>query len=104
MPLLEKRKSGMNKPKFTFRRTPDFRKDFAALSSEDKRAAKELFLKFRKCDNPFQFPGVHRIHRLSALYKTTVYSGPIRPNLRFIFILVGSEIRSVGIGTHAIYG
>jgi len=45
----------------------------------------------------------HKIHTLSARYKRTIYSAVIEADLRVVFFIEGDTVRTVDIGTHAIY-
>ena len=87
---------------YVFKRTHQFKKAFDNLSPEDQKSAKEAFKKFKI--NPFD-PTLktHKINRLTALRKTTVYSVVIEGNLRSVFIMAGNVIISEDIGTHDIY-
>lgn len=92
----------MEKRDYVFKRTQQFRKSFDALSVDNQKTAKEAFKKFKV--NPFE-PSlrVHKIIRLSALRRQTVYSVVIANNLRSVFTIHGDVILSEDIGTHDIY-
>jgi len=92
----------MPTPVYVFKRTSQFKRAFDSLSVEDQKAAKEAFKKFKV--NPFD-PALkpHKINRLPALRKTTVYSIAIKGNLRATFTTSGNCIISEDIGTHDIY-
>jgi len=64
--------------------------------------AKEKFKTFRQ--GPFHPSlGSHRINKLSAQWKKTIFSACLEGVLRVVFYLEGNEVISVGIGSHAIY-
>ena len=87
---------------FIFRRTPQFRKAFDALRPEDQSAARDAFKIFKA--NPFD-PRLrpHKINRLSALRRTTIWSITIKGDLRAVFSMNGNTIISEDIGSHDIY-
>jgi len=88
---------------WVFRRAPSFRKAFGKLDAEMQALAKEKFKIFR--EDPFHPSlGTHRINRLSALYKRTIYSACLDGDLRAVFYVEGKVVMSVGIGSHKIYG
>jgi len=89
-------------PAYTFKRTPQFRRSFDGLSPDEQAAARQAFTIFKK--NPFD-PSLrtHKINRLSALHKKTVYSVAILNNLRAVFHMDGSVVTSLDIGSHDIY-
>jgi len=45
----------------------------------------------------------HKIHKLSALYGTTIYAVEIEGDLRVVFYIEGDCVITVDIGTHDIY-
>lgn len=92
----------MATPAHTFKRTPQFRRSFDDLSVAEQKAAKEAFAIFK--NDPFD-PRLrtHKINRLSALHKKTVYSVVILNNLRAVFHKEGSVVTSLDIGSHDIY-
>ena len=85
-----------------FKTTPQFRKALRKLSLEQKPAAKAAFQVFKQ--NPFD-PRLrsHRIHRLSAIMRRTVYAAVIAGDLRAAFYVEGDTVVSFNIGTHDIY-
>jgi hypothetical protein len=93
----------MATPAYVFKRTPQFRRAFDALSADDQNAAREAFKKFKA--NPLNDPGLkpHKINRLSALRKRTVRSVTIKGDLKAVFTIDGNSIISEDIGTHDIY-
>lgn len=85
-----------------FKTTPQFRKALRKLSLEQKRAAKTAFEIFKQ--HPFD-PRLrsHKIHRLSAIVKRTVYAGVVAGDLWTAFYVEGDTVVSFNIGTHDIY-
>jgi mRNA-degrading endonuclease YafQ of YafQ-DinJ toxin-antitoxin module len=92
----------MASPVYVFKRTPQFKKSFDALSSEDQTAAREAFKKF-KADPKDASLKCHKINRLTALRGKTIRSIVIKGNLRAVFTTDGNTIISEDIGTHDIY-
>lgn len=92
----------MAAPAYTFKRTPQFRRSFDDLSPDEQTAARKAFAIFKT--NPFD-PRLrtHKINRLSALHKKTVYSVAILNNLRAVFHMDGSVVTSLDIGSHDVY-
>ena len=45
----------------------------------------------------------HKIHKLSAIYGTTIYAVEIAADLRAAFYVEGQTVWSVDIGDHGIY-
>lgn len=85
-----------------FKTTPQFRKALRRLSAEQKRSAKAAFQIFKS--NPFDARlRTHRIHRLSAIMRRTVYAVVIEGDLRAVFFIDGQTVVSFNIGTHEIY-
>jgi hypothetical protein len=86
----------------TFKASEAFWKNFYALSPEQKESVREKWKVFK--NNQFHASlGTHRIIRLSALHKSTVYSVVIEGNLRVIFKIVDNCVFTIDIGTHDIY-
>lgn len=87
---------------YVFKRTPQFKRSFDSLSPEEQDLARKAFAIFKK--NPFD-PQLrhHKINRLTALYKQTIRSVIIAPNLRAVFKIDGNVVTSLDIGTHDIY-
>jgi len=87
-----------------FKTTPQFRRALRKLSAEQKRAAKSAFQIFKQ--DPFD-PRLraHKIHRLSALTRRTVYAAAIEGDLRVVFYVEGDLVVSfnpkneVGVGS-----
>ena len=85
-----------------YRATEQFWESFYDLPPTQKtsvRVAWEIF----KTD-PFD-PRLrsHKIHRLCALYKQTIYAAVIEADLRVLFYLDGDTVWSVDVGTHDVY-
>ena len=88
--------------RYKFQATQAFWSAFRKLPANQRVCAREAWQLFQK--NPFHpLLGTHRIAILSARYKTTVYSAVLAGNLRVAFIVDGSTIVSIDIGTHKIY-
>ena len=88
--------------KYRFRAARSFWRGWSHLTPDQQRAAREAFRIFKA--NPFD-PRLrgHRIHRLSAYYKRTIYAVDIAADLRATFYVEGDTVWSVDIGTHDIY-
>lgn len=88
--------------KFVFKTVPQFWKHFDSLPKPQQDLARETFKIFKK--NPFD-PKLHphKINRLTAIYRVTVFSVTIAGDLRAVFCKQGNEIVSLDIGTHDIY-
>ena len=87
---------------YRFRAARTFWKSLSKLPAEQQQAARQTFRIFKT--NPFDARlRAHKIHRLSALYKQTIYAVDIEGDLRATFYIEGETIWSVDIGTHDIY-
>ena len=87
---------------YTFRASENFWTAFYALSPQQKESAREKWKLFKV--DPFDPRlGTHRIHRLSAVHRTTVYSVRIEGDLRVVFKMIGAEVFTIDMGTHDIY-
>jgi mRNA-degrading endonuclease RelE of RelBE toxin-antitoxin system len=85
-----------------FKTTPQFRRALRSLSPDQKKAAKAAFQIFK--ENPFDPRlGTHKIFRLSAIMKRTVYAVEIQNDLRAVFYIGSDIVISFNIGKHAIY-
>jgi hypothetical protein len=85
-----------------FKATPQFRRALRSQSPDQKRAAKAAFQIFKK--NPFDPRlGTHKIFRLSAIMKCTVYAVEIQNDLRAVFYIADDVVVSFNIGNHDIY-
>ena len=87
---------------YRYRATPQFWKNFHALSAAQKDVAREKFRLFR--ENPFD-PRLrtHKIQSLSSFFKHTVHSVVIEGDLRAVFYIADDLVVTFNIGTHAIY-
>ena len=87
---------------YQFKATRRFWKSFDSLTDRQKAAARAAWELFER--NPFD-PRLrpHKIHRLTAEYGVTIHSICVEGDLRVIFLVEGSIIWSVDIGTHALY-
>lgn len=87
---------------YRYNATETFWNKFYGLPNDQKASAREAWKIFKV--NPFDPRlGTHKIERLSALAKTTVYSVVIEGDLRAIFQLQGNLVVTMDIGTHKIY-
>ena len=88
--------------KYRFRAAKSFWRCWSALSTGQQDRAKQAFRIFK--ENPFD-PRLrsHKIQRLSAYYRRTIYAVDIAGDLRATFYVEGDTIWSVSIGTHDIY-
>ena len=86
----------------TFRASETFWRNFYFLTPTQKASAREAWKIFK--ENPFD-PRLrtHKIHRLSAALGRTVYAVQVESDLRVIFYRDGDVVRTVDIGTHALY-
>jgi len=89
-------------PAYKFAATETFWKNFYALSPEQKASTRTAWEKFK--EDPFH-PSlrVHKIHALSAKAGCTVYSACIEADLRALFVVEGDIVKTLTIGTHAVY-
>ncbi len=88
--------------KYRYQATDQFWRAFYALPSGQKESTRKAWELFKQ--NPFDPRlGTHKIHRLSARYRKTIYSVVIEGDLRAVFFLEGDTVITVDIGTHAIY-
>ena len=87
---------------YRYRATPQFWKNFHALTPAQKDVAREKFRVFR--ENPFD-PRLrtHKIQSLSSLFKRTIHAVVIEGDLRAVFYLEGDVVVTFNIGTHEIY-
>lgn len=87
---------------YRFRAAKTFWRSWSKLSNEQRQAALQAFLIFKQ--NPFD-PRLrtHKIQRLTAHYRRTIYAVEIAADLRAAFYLEGETVWSVSIGTHDIY-
>jgi mRNA-degrading endonuclease YafQ of YafQ-DinJ toxin-antitoxin module len=86
----------------TFEATEEFWKNFYDLSAEQKDSVRQKWLIFR--ENQFHPSlGSHKIYRLSALAKHTIWSVVIQGDLRVLFRIDDSVVTTLDIGTHKVY-
>ena len=87
---------------YRFRAARSFWRNWSRLSATQQEAARQAFSIFHK--DPFD-PRLrpHRIHRLSAYYRQTIYAVEILGDLRAAFYVEGETVWTVDIGTHDIY-
>ncbi len=87
---------------YRFRATEVFWEKFYDLPSARKESVRRAWQVFKQ--DPFD-PRLrsHRIHKLSALYRRTIYSAVIEADLRIVFFLDGETVWTVDIGTHDVY-
>ena len=80
----------------------NFWEKFYDLSPSQKQSVRRAWLIFRQ--NPFDARlRSHRIHRLSAQFKKTIYSAVIEGDLRVIFRIDGNTVTTLDVGTHDLY-
>ena len=82
--------------------TQRFWEGFYALSSSQKESTRRAWEIFK--ENPFD-PRLrsHKIHKLSARYRRTIYAAEIEADLRVVFYVEGDLVVTVDIGSHDIY-
>jgi Txe/YoeB family toxin of Txe-Axe toxin-antitoxin module len=87
---------------YRFRATEDFWESFYALPSDQKASVRRVWEMFKA--DPFDPRlGTHKIHRLSAHYKTTIYAVRVEADLRVVFFIKGDEVWTLEVGTHDLY-
>ena len=88
--------------KYRFKATEQFWRAFYALPANQKESVRKTWGLFKA--NPFDSRlGTHKIHRLSARFRNTIYSVVIEGDLRAVFYAEGNLVITVDIGTPAIY-
>jgi hypothetical protein len=89
---------------YIFSASEAFWRNFYALRPEQKEKVREKWKIFKS--DPFAPSlGTHKINRLSSLNRTTVYAVVVEGDLRVVFLIRnGTEVFTIDIGTHAIYG
>lgn len=85
-----------------FLATDTFWRSFFNLTPKQRERCNELLEVFKA--DPFD-PRLrtHSIHSLTAKAKQTVYSITIEGNLRAVFVVNGSTVTTLDIGTHDVY-
>jgi hypothetical protein len=88
--------------RYGYRAVERFWTSFHRLSPAQKESAREAWKIFK--EDPFD-PRLrtHKIQRLSANYRKTVYAAVIEADLRLLFYLEGETVVSLIIGTHDVY-
>ena len=82
--------------------TERFWTSFYRLSAGQKESTRQAWKIFK--ENPFDPRlGTHKIQRLSAHYRRTIYAVEIEGDLRSTFYIEGELVVSLVIGTHSIY-
>ena len=85
-----------------YQATKTFWKNFYDLPSAQKESARKAWQLFKQ--DPFD-PRLrtHKIHRLSAIMRRTVYAVVVEGDLRVVFYIENDTPVSFNIGAHAIY-
>ena len=92
----------MDVVKYRFTATEAFWENFYRLSPSQKDSARRAWRIFK--NNPFDTRlKAHRIHKLSAVMRRTVFAIVIEGDLRSVFSLNGNEVVTFNIGPHEIY-
>ena len=87
---------------YIFKASETYWSKFYDLSNDQKASVREKW-KIFKIDPFDPSLGTHKIHRLSAIAKQTVYSVVIEGNLRILFKIDGGTINTFDLGTHDVY-
>ena len=88
--------------KYRFVATERFWTSFYHLSASQKESTRKAWKIFK--ENPFDPRlGTHKIQRLSAHYRRTIYAVEIEGDLRSTFYIEGETVVSLVIGAHSIY-
>jgi hypothetical protein len=88
--------------KYRYRAAEKFWTSFYRLSPQQKDSCRKAWRVFK--EDPFDSRlRPHKIHRLSARYRRTIYAVAIEGDLRLLFYLEGETITSLIVGTHGIY-
>jgi mRNA-degrading endonuclease YafQ of YafQ-DinJ toxin-antitoxin module len=88
--------------KYRFSASRAFWRKFNQLSNQQQQNARDAFRVFK--ENPFDSRlRSHKIHRLSARYRRTIYSAEIEADLRAVFYVEGDLVVTIDIGSHSIY-
>ena len=87
---------------YRYHATETFWENFYGLAPAQKESARKTWEIFKQ--DPFH-PRLrtHKIHRLSALLRRTVYAVEVEGDLRVVFYLEGDLVVSFNIGTHDVY-
>ena len=87
---------------YRFAVTEAFWENFYKLPPARKQATRAAWKIFKA--DPFDARlGAHRIHRLSALMRRTVYAVEIEGDLRALFYIDGDTVVTFNLGSHDVY-
>ncbi|MSU62720.1 MAG: hypothetical protein EXS31_10040 [Pedosphaera sp.] len=88
--------------RYRYKAAPKFWRNYAKLTPRQRQSVVTAWKIFH--EDPFD-PRLrtHKIQRLSAAAKRTVYAVEIEADLRAVFILDGETVMTLDIGSHAIY-
>lgn len=87
---------------YQFKASEEYWKNFYALPNVTKNVVRKKWRVFK--ENPFDSAlNTHKIHKLSARYRKTIYSCTIESDLRVVFFIDEDIVFTVDIGTHEIY-
>jgi hypothetical protein len=87
---------------YRYRATETFWNNFYDLSPEKKETTRKAWQIFK--EDPFDSRlGTHKIQRLSALMRRTVYAVVVEADLRVVFYIDGEVVVSFNIGSHDVY-
>jgi len=85
-----------------YKATEAFWESFYDLSTGQKESVRRAWQIFKQ--DPFDARlRAHKIHRLSAIYKRTIYAVEAEADLRVLFFIEGDTVWTVDVGTHEIY-
>jgi mRNA-degrading endonuclease YafQ of YafQ-DinJ toxin-antitoxin module len=87
---------------YRYQATEAFWTSFYRLSEQQKESTRRAWQIFKL--DPFD-PRLrtHKIHRLSAHYRRTIYAVEIEGDLRAVFYIDDDLVITVDIGTHDVY-
>jgi hypothetical protein len=87
---------------YRFKPTQQFWESFYALSAPQKTSTRAAWQIFKL--NPFDARlRPHKIHRLSARFRRTIYAVDVEADLRVVFYVEAEVVVTVDIGTHDLY-
>lgn len=87
---------------YRFKATERYWHAFYALPPGQKASVRAAWAIFKL--DPFDPRlGTHKIHRLSARYRTNIYSVVIAADLRAVFYIQGDLVVTVDLGSHDLY-
>lgn len=88
---------------YDYKATEKYWEKFYELPNAQKESVRKAWKLFK--EDPFHASlGTHKIHRLSALAKETVYSVVVEGDLRVIFVIRGKTVVTMDVGSHKVYG